>query len=199
MKTIPNKSLNIILILIIYVFISSCNLIVIDNKSYKNKNEIINVVKNNLTELNSFVAMLTDVYSNMEPIIIKQDTILKFNSETKHNNTLYKNVFNKFNISAIRINNSMMRNDKNRIVFETYKKYSATYCGFYYSQNDNQYYSIDNNNSIANGNWTIHFFQEKSGWYTEKICDNWYYYEEDWDQFNFINYIKDDLKKYERI
>ena len=58
MKTIPNKSLNIILILIIYVFISSCNLIVIDNKSYKNKNEIINVVNNNLTELNSFVAML---------------------------------------------------------------------------------------------------------------------------------------------
>ena len=38
------------------------------------------------------------------------------------------------------------------------------------------------------------FFQEKFGWYTEKICDNWYYYEEDWDHFNFINYIKDDLK-----
>ena len=83
-------------------------------------------------------------------------------------------------------------NDK--ITFCTYVNFQSTYCGFYYSKNDNKCLR-NTSNYITNGKWTVHFFQEKSGWYTEKICDNWYYYEEDWDHFNFINYIKDDLRQ----
>ena len=110
-----------VLIVTFLLLISSCSLIIKKNKSYKNKNEIINIVRNNLSELNDFVNILNYEYSNKDSVIIKKHSVLKFNSEIEHNNLLYEEIFNKFILNSIKINNSMMKNDNNRIVFETLK------------------------------------------------------------------------------
>ena len=71
-------------------------------------------------------------------------------------------------------------------------------CGFYYSFNDDKNYYISNDNvlRLAKKDGTYLEFGDKTVlffscyyWYTEKICDNWYFYVEDWDSSNFVKYV----------
>ena len=84
----------------------------------------------------------------------------------------------------------------------TIKHKFGTYCGFYYSFENNKNYHTYNGSTMKeekeDGSYlefddkTV-LFGSRYGWYTEKICDNWYFYEEDWDNLNFMKYIYDDI------
>ena len=53
-----------------------------------------------------------------------------------------------------------------------------------YEGKDGTYLEFDNKTALMS---------QRYGWYTEQICDNWYFYEEDWDYLNFMKYIYDDI------
>ena len=182
-----------IVINVMYGFV--IELFVLDG--FKSKEEVIITVKENIDDLNKFTQ---EIYYNFYKkkdffITIENKFIKKWNNSNEYKTKLSNRIFKicKLNYIAIDYN-------ENKIKFSVKCRF-GTYCGFYYSFNNNKNYEKINE-SIKKDRYTSYFelgketaliWQMKSGWYTEKIYNNWYYYEDDWDYLNFIKYIYDDI------
>ena len=162
-----------------------------------NKNEIIQLVKENIEELNILTKEIYSEFNNNKRFFVYIDNkIFRDKSDYEYKTELSKRVFKKLRIDYVRIGY-----DEKNVKYVVKNKFGDV-CGFYYSfDNEKNYYSFDKNtmDQIKEDGRYLEFddrtalFDSRHGWYTEKICDNWYFFEQDWDNLNFIKYIYDDI------
>ena len=200
------KRVVISILLIIYLISTSCeafdSFIVKQEKyGFKTKEEVIYAVKDNIRNLDKFLNEIDKIESDKEYFTIEKNDEHKMYKDSFVLNSDYINdLFEKLKIGVCYIDKS-----DGTISFEVNFYTFSNYCGFYYSHNDNPMYDETNRNieypCIQYGKWTL-MFGSRYGWYTEKIFDNWYYYEQYEGARNVIKYIEDDLKNmgyYDRI
>lgn len=196
-KTLDLKRIIVIIIILIMLFVlSSCIINSLDIGGFNNKEEIIALIKENIDDLNELTQEIYNKFNNGNKfyIIIENKTFKTFNHSFEYKTLLSYRVFNKFKIDFIAVHY-----DEKRVKYSVRTKF-GTYVGFYYDLNDNKNY--EGGTALKTGKLTSYFelkektallWQFKSGWYTEKISDNWYYYEDDWEYLNLIKYIYDDI------
>lgn len=166
-----------------------------------NKQQIINAVKENISDLNILTNEIYNMYINKEFYSCYIDNrLFKSNKDYSYKTPLANKIFNIMRIDYIGIyyNSNYKKHSVEYIVRNKF----GTVCGYYYSfNNDKNYYYFDNDNFeqlkelgqyVELNNITI-YFNSRHGWYTEKICDNWYYFEQDFEYLNFIKYVYDDI------
>lgn len=186
------------------------------SERFNNKNQIIDAVKENIDDLNALVKELDQKFKDVENLTIENKLFKIWNNSKTYYSKTSIEIFKKLKINYISVANydddtkdsikykfgdDIYMNYKDcRISFNIKNSFGYN-CGIYYSlDNDSNYlYSKQSNSDlyISTNIYTAHISIDslRSGWYTEKICDNWYYYEEDYDNLYFINYIKEDLKQ----
>ena len=196
MKTIPNKSLNIILILIIYVFISSCNILLQNQNSFNNKNETIKFAKANVELLKDLSIELCNYYINNKYIVIENKQKV-LNNSVEYKTDLCERVFKELRLRDIRV-----YANEQKVIFSLRVKDNYDYPAIVYSIKNNKYYDLsdyDNNDDktiLEYESWAASFDNKRDryGWYKEMIDNSIYYQERYYDGFHCIKYIKDDLK-----
>lgn len=168
--------------------------------SFKTKEEVIYAVKDEVEILNEFINEVIKMPIATFSIIEKPKTKKVFKNSISLDISNIDQIFEKFKIKYI----SIYKKDK-ILKFEVKFNTFSNYCGFYYSYDNNAIYDNqdwkDEYPLIHKNNWTL-LFESRYGWYTEKICDNWFYYENYEGPRKVIGYIEDDLKDmgyYDRI
>lgn len=174
-----------------------------DRNGWHNKNEVVASVKDNIDELNILVNNLYRDYGNQyNEIIIENGKSKNFNNSlVLQNNESVNKLFDELRVRYIHCDF-----EKKRISFPIIFN-SGDHTEFYYDTTEHGSYYYDDNTSditISLYNWRAHINNDIPyfGWYTEKICDDWFYAESYADGFNAMIYIKKDLEeagKYEEI
>ena len=169
---------------------------------FENKEQVINAVKENINILNQLTKELYDKYgdSNKLSVSIENKFFKTFKESFEYKTKLSMYIFKNLRIDYIIINTNKktLGYDVKYVV----KNKFGTYIGFYFALDDNKNYEVWSINDIAEfkeDGVYLEFddrtalFDSRHGWYTEKICDNWYFFEQDFDNLNFIKYIYDDI------
>lgn len=168
--------------------------------SFESKEEVVIAVKSNANDINGIINKIMDATKDNDFTIIENDNKKFKNSIVLKNNEI-DNIFKELKLNDI----SIRKNDDVQINFNVRFNSYSNICGFYYSKNDNPMYDGKKRNIefpyIQYNNWTL-LLGRRYGWYTEKIIDNWYYYESYEGPRTVVKYIEDDLKKidyYDRV
>ena len=192
------KTVFVLAILALVSVLHSCAREVFEIDGFKNKKEIITLIEENIDDLNELtLEMYIKFQDRNRDVVIENSFFKTFNHHNEYKTKLSNIIFDKMRIKYIYIDYN-----KKRVDYSIRCKF-GTYIGFYYSFDDNKnYYNYsdrvienakENHSYIEYDNITVSWDFIKHGWYTEKICANWYFYEEDWDYLNFIKYIYDDV------
>ena len=200
------KKVRIVVLLTIFLSSTSCEIlnsyiVEPEENGFKTREEVINTVKNNIDILNELLNDINKMEIDKEYFTIEKDKARKMYKDSLVLDFDYINdLFEKIKIKVINIDKS----DKT-ITFSVNFYTFSNNCGFYYSYDDNANYDNkdwkDEFPFIHKDDWTL-LFGSRYGWYTEKICDNWFYYENYDGPRKVIRYIEDDLKDmgyYDRI
>ena len=171
-----------------------------DKNSFQTKEDVIVAVQENIKDINLLIDRIRNI-ANKKSFVIIENVKKTYNNSIIVKEKDINDIFKKLKLTDISVRN----NDDKEICFNVkYNSYSNV-CGFYYSQNDNPMYDGRNRSveypCIQYSNWTL-MFGQRYGWYTEKIFDNWYYFEQYDGARSVIKYIEDDLKKigyYDRV
>lgn len=168
---------------------------------FKNKEQVINAVKDNFNDLILLTNEMYDKYNDTDKHLYTcyiDNKMFKFNNGYSYKTTLSNKIFKKLRIDYVAINYDS--NCRKHSVKYVVKNKFGDECGFYYSFDDDKNYETiikehlqKTMSYIELATKTAFLSQMKSGWYTEKICDNWYFFENDFDNLNFIKYIYDDI------
>lgn len=192
------KAVLMVLLLIVCGILSSCVVEIFEIDGFETKEQLIETIKDNIIDLNKLTEDLYIKHKgyNKRFIVIK-NKLFKDNQSYSYTTELSKNIFNR-----LRINYVAIYYDENRIEYNVRNKFGYD-IGFYYSfDNDKNYETIIKENLQKTMSYieldtkTAFLSQMKSGWYTEKICDNWYFFEKDFDNLYFIKYIYDDIANF---
>ena len=167
-----------------------------DLDGFESKEEVIIAIEENINDLNKLTQEMYYKFQNDSRRATIENSFLR----TSNKSFIYKTILSNKVFKNMKIRYVYINYDEKKIKFSVKCKF-GTYCGFYYSFDNNKNYekiteSIKQDKLTSYfelGNKTALLWQMKSGWYTEKIDDNWYYYEDDWDYLNFIKYIYNDI------
>ena len=198
-----NFSIYKFLYCIIYILISinvlSCSNI---EKKYKNKNELVLDINNNIYVLNNLISTLKNNFSNEYVKIENQKKLI--NDSIEYHDAFIDDLYKKMHLQLISVDF-----DNNIIIFipKASINYEERYPKFYYSLDGKSHFEYiykklfkEDDINICFDKWQINLSVYKNqydrhGWYIEKLDNNWYYAEEDFGYLRAIDYIKDDLIK----
>lgn len=204
-----------IVLLSISIIISGCTQI-FSSDQYTKKQDVVKYVKDNIDDLNLLIKELKQEFKNEEYVTIENKLFKIWNNSKTYYSKTSMEVFERLKIDYISIlNYSDATKDSIRTkfgddIYMNYKDYrimlkiknpSGCNFGVYYTLEDDKYYLHSKKDEsdlyISSDNYMAYIKKDslRSGWYTEMICDNWYYYEEGYDDLHFLNYIKEDIKQ----
>ena len=188
---------------IVVVLFSINSLLSCSPYKWLNKSQIINAAKDNNEDLYLLTKEMYDKYNDPNKKLYTlyiENKFFKNKYSYSYRSALSKRLFEimKIDYVAVYYNNNYKKNSVEYFV----RNVIGDRSGFYYSfDNNKNYYCFDDEIMerlkdeglyLEFGNKTV-LFDSNHGWYTEKICDNWYYFEEDFDYLNFIKYVYDDI------
>ena len=173
---------------------SGCIIEFFSSDGFDSKEQVINAIKENIENLEVFNNEITNKFKTFD--IIENSLFKTYHTSKEYKTQLSEKMFKNMKLKDI----SIIYDDK-RIKYSTRNKF-GTHCGFYYSFDDDKNYigfSEDTMKELKEKGMYLEFGDRtalidlRGGWYTEKVCDNWYFYEQDYDNYNFMKYIYDDI------
>ncbi len=190
------KKKNIIVLLFIGLFLlNSCKLDMLKIDSFENKEQAIVALKKNVDALEMFSKESYNKYE--EFTIIESNFFGNIENVIAYKMELHNTVLKYLKVKYVVINKKY---DRIEYHIKSKKGYDS---GFYFSLSNNKNYEMLNDKKITEftnrgsyfefDNKTALINDDKHGWYTEKIFDNWYFFEQDYDYLEFIEYIYDDI------
>jgi hypothetical protein len=183
--------------IILLLLILSCNTLFQNSDTFNNKDEVINVVKMNISHLENLSKELCTVYKSSNYIVIENKQKM-LNNSVEYQTDLCKRIFKELRLRDIRV-----YSNERKVIFTLNIKNNYDYPVIVYSFDNNKYYDLsdydnsDDKTILEHGNWVASFDNKRYryGWYKERVYNCFYYQERYYDGFHCIKYIKDDLKQ----